>query len=74
MKMFVFEDVDQVSHNEHSDGGLCIVANDKAHAIELINQREYVELTMAEWEDVIVYELKEDEAPRLFIFPNAGCC
>ncbi|WP_268753430.1 hypothetical protein [Alkalihalobacillus trypoxylicola] len=36
MKMFLFEDLDEVSPNYHCNGGLVVVARDKDHVKELI--------------------------------------
>ena len=74
MKMFVFEYNGQVSENYHAGGGLMVIAKDKDHVNELIKKEEYIEIKDSEWEDVIVYDLKNDEEPRVFVFPDAGCC
>lgn len=74
MKVFIFEDVEQVSDNYHAGGGILIVANNKDHAIKLIEQEDYVKVTEEEWEKVVVYELKNNEEPKVIVFPDAGCC
>ena len=40
MKIFIFKNVDQVSDNYHSDGGLVIVAKDAYQVEELIKDNE----------------------------------
>lgn len=74
MKMFVFEYISKVSDRFHSGGGLMIVAKDKEQVIELIEEYGIIEITEEEWKDVIIYELKNNEKPRIFAFPDAGCC
>lgn len=74
MKMYVFQYNDQVSENYHSGGGLMVIAKNTEHVKELIEKEEYIKITNDEWQEVIVYELKEDEKPRIFVFPDAGCC
>lgn len=74
MKMFVFEYIDQVSPNYHPEGGLMIVAKDKEQLEELIKAEGDIEITNEEWEKVIIYKLANEEEPRVFVFPDAGCC
>lgn len=75
MKAFVFESIDKVSDNYHSDGGLFIVAKDKNRAIELINVTAgEVVVTEDDWNKVITYELLGEYEEALIAFPDAGCC
>lgn len=74
MKMFVFQYLNQVSDNYHPEGGLAVIAKDKEHVKELIKNEEYIEITYNEWDDVITYDLAGDVEPRIFVFPDAGCC
>ena len=74
MKMFVFEYIDQVSPNYHPEGGLMVIAKDKEQVEELIKEVGDIEIANEEWEKVITYELKNDEQPKVFVFPDAGCC
>lgn len=74
MKMYVFEYIDQVSPNYHTEGGLMVVAKDKDQVIKLIEAEGDIEITSDEWEKVIIYELKNNEEPKVFVFPDAGCC
>jgi|SRR5579875_864282 len=74
MKMFVFQYLEQVSENFHAGGGLIVIAKDEEHVKELILNEEFIEIKDAEWKDVVVYELKNEEKPRIFVFPDAGCC
>lgn len=74
MKMFVFEKLNKVSGRYHEEGGLVVVARDIKHVEELIKAEGYIEISKEEWKDVITYELAKDEEPRVFVFPDAGCC
>jgi hypothetical protein len=74
MNMFVFQCNDQVSENYHSGGGLMVIAKNADHVKELIEKDEFIEITNEEWEKVVVFELKNEEEPRIFVFPDAGCC
>ena len=74
MKMFVFEYINQVSPNYHTEGGLMVIAKDKEQVIQLIEDYGNIEIDKEEWADVIIYELKNNEEPRVFVFPDAGCC
>lgn len=75
MKIYILEDVDQVSDRYHSDGGVVIIAHDLDHAKELVDKTDHLDIKDAEWEKAIAYELSgENIQPEIFIFPNAGCC
>mgnify|MGYP001157835008 CR=1 FL=1 len=73
MKIFIFENVSELTDRYHSDGGLAVIAKDRKHA-EKMTVNVHIEITESEWEDVIVYDLKHEEEPRMYIFPDAGCC
>lgn len=74
MKMFIFERLNCVSDRYHSQGGLVVIAKDREHVMELIKDYEDIIITKDEWKEVITYDLKNQEEPKLFIFPDAGCC
>lgn len=74
MKLFLFEYIKQVSDYYHSEGGLVVVAKDEDQAREMIANREYIEPTLEEWFEVKVYELAGDYPPKIYVFPDAGCC
>lgn len=74
MRMFVFEYINQVSSNYHQEGGLMVIAKDREQVEELIKTEGSISITDSEWEEVIIYELKNDEQPKVFVFPDAGCC
>ena len=74
MKAFIFEDVNQVSNRYHPEGGLVIIAKDTYHVEELIKDYDYIEIEKEDWEKVVVYELAGHVEPKVFLFPDAGCC
>lgn len=85
MKLYLWQYLDQVSHNYHCEGGLVIVAKDRAHAKQLISEHNESERTSwdpddtvvvsdADWQKAHVYELADDSKPALYVFPDAGCC
>lgn len=76
MKMYVFERLDKVSRNYHSEGGLVVVAKDRTQAEELIEAEGDIVITEDDWKDVVEYELKSRPKvePIVFVFPDAGCC
>lgn len=74
MVLYLFEQVEHVSDNYHDNGGLVIVANDLEHANDLISGDEYIKPSPEEWKKAIVYELAGTHEPKVFVFPDAGCC
>jgi hypothetical protein len=82
MKMFVFEYVDELTNSYHSGGGLAVVAEDMEHVDSLLVEASSehwssdanVRMTDDERSRAIVYELAGLEEPRVFVFPNTGCC
>lgn len=76
MKIFIFEEVEELTDRYHPGGGLVVIAENETEARELIATIESIKLTEEEWEEVLVYELSafQDVEPKMFIFPDAGCC
>ena len=74
MKIFIFEDLGQVSGNYHSEGGLVIIAKDIEEAINLIESDNSISISDKEWSQVEVFDLAGDVEPRFWVMPNAGCC
>jgi hypothetical protein len=74
MKMFIFKDILQVSDNYHTGGGLMVIARDEEHVKELIADEDDINIFDDEWKLAVVYELKNEEEPMIFVFPDAGCC
>lgn len=74
MIMLVFESVKDLTRNFHSGGGLVVVAETRQHAMGLIREDPDIQLAQEEWDAALEYPLCGDSEPRLFVFPDAGCC
>lgn len=86
MFVYIFKDVDQLTNNYHSEGGLVIVAKDDVDAQNLIDETNAyrgddwvlesadIQLTDEEWNDVIIIQADENAEREIFVFPDAGCC
>jgi len=89
MNVYVFKDVEQLTDNYHCEGGLVVVAKNENHVEELIKDTNKISwdesddftligadirLSDEEWADMIVYPTNNDAEPRVYVFPDAGCC
>lgn len=89
MNVYVFKEVEQLTDNYHNEGGLVVIARDKNHVKELIKETNKISwddsddftlicadisLTDEEWAEVAIYPTTDDAKPRVFVFPDAGCC
>lgn len=69
MRAFLWENVDNVTDNYHSEGSVLVIASSLQAARKLSNLGDALKETpTASW------ELAGDPDPWCFIFPNAGCC
>jgi hypothetical protein len=72
MKVFVWEDISNLTDNYHSDGGLIVFAETVERAIEMAIEQGVTfhesELTA---DDVRIVGGGEE---KVYIMPNAGCC
>lgn len=79
MRMFVWENVDNVTTNWHNGGGLMVIARDINHARELI-EAELPKACEALTKDPdMVYHVEDalslDELEaKVVLFPDSGCC
>lgn len=73
MKVFVWQYINQLTDNYHSDGGLVVVAKDLERAHELA-RNEGVEFSEGELTPTIEYNTDDSAEEKVFIFPDAGCC
>lgn len=74
MKLMILEYVEELTDRYHSGGALVIIAKDIKRAKELISNDKNIKPTERDWNEAIIYELKNDEEERYFIFQDAGCC
>lgn len=73
MNIYIFEGIQNLTNNYHSGGGLVVIADSIESALGLA-QSEDVQFTGEEIESVQIYSLKGKAEPKVFIFPDAGCC
>ena len=73
MFVYVFEGVQNLTNSYHSGGGLVVVAETVEQAVQMA-VTEGVSFDDAEIADVIAYQLAAPAEPRVYIFPDAGCC
>lgn len=74
MNIYIFNDVDQLTNNYHPGGGLVVVAESLDQAIALAQADGITSLDVKEIEAVITLKLAHKTPPRVFVFPDAGCC
>lgn len=74
MKIFIFQHVDKCSPNYHPEGGLVLIAKDIEQAKLFLKEKDHIEITDEEWEDVESFELADNVESKYWIMPNAGCC
>lgn len=80
MKVYVWEEVGELTVNYHCSGGLVVIAEDENHVRELLRDFPNVKINDKEWEAVFTYPLSgtpnfpSGYEPRVFVFPDAGCC
>lgn len=85
MQIFIFQKVEKLTENYHTDGALVIVAEDLNAALTMAKEQKSpytwkdesypIKLTEEEIANVIFYDLAlPNVQPALFIFPDAGCC
>lgn len=74
MKLYVFEDCDKVSDHYHENGGLVVIAKDRASAKDIANKTNGVTVNDQEVAEAIEYELNGKVENKVYTFPDAGCC
>ena len=74
MKIIILEFVKQLTDRYHCEGGLVIIAKNIECAKKLVSNDKYIWPTQEEWDKAIIYDLKNNEKERYFVFPDAGCC
>jgi hypothetical protein len=74
MKLFIWKRVNELTDRYHDNGGCAIVAESLESARELFRKAE-PELNCGLLHKEPDFESEVSAAePRLFIFPDAGCC
>ncbi len=74
MNIYIFQNIEQLTGYYHSGGGLVVIAPNLDAAIGLA-MSDGVTFSDREIEHVITHALADaNTEPRVFIFPDAGCC
>ena len=71
MKIYIWENVTAVTNNYHDGGGIAVIAESREAARALL---PYKKCGAHVAEPDAEYEIAGDAAPRVFVFPDAGCC
>ena len=89
MKVWVFQRIASVSDSYHGGGGLAVVASSPTEAKKLMRRVNGTPVTEGyEWGPKVAidvdavdfrkatatYEAGAGAEPRVFVFPDAGCC
>lgn len=76
MMVFVWERLSCASRNWHAEGGIVVFAADLEEAHRLLQADPDVptESDVYTTEPTVSTTLSEPSKPRVFIFPDAGCC
>jgi hypothetical protein len=73
MKVFVWNDIQTLTQNYHSDGGLVVFAEDleRAKALAITHGVVFSD-------DEVPCDIRDVDSPdgveAVYLFPNAGCC
>lgn len=74
MQVFIFPHLEQVSGNYHTNGGAVIIAENDEKARQLAEQTDGLQISESEWQTAEVFTISGDAPPKVYIYPDAGCC
>jgi hypothetical protein len=77
MKIYLFQDADQVSNPDycyHAGGSVMVVAETDGEVENLLKRFPNVQLSAEDWQKVRHFPTHNYIEPEVFIFPDAGCC
>ena len=69
-KVFIWNNIDNLTDRYHSEGGLVVIADNLQDAGILAMEKG----VRFNDETPTVYELKDTVEDEVYIFPDAGCC
>ena len=70
-KVFIWNNISQLTDRYHSEGGLVVIADNLQDAKILAMEKD----VKFDGEELpTVYELKDVVKDEVYIFPDAGCC
>lgn len=72
MKIYIWNQIEQLTYRYHSNGGAVVIAKDIEEALELL-KKEDAKITKEEISEVEIFDVKAKES-KVWIFPDAGCC
>jgi hypothetical protein len=75
MKIFIWESVSKLTSSRHSGGGLTVLADtlDMARALVKAQPDASACTALTDAPDA-EFEVIGEHEPKVWIFPNAGCC
>jgi len=74
MKIYLFEEPQQVTGNWHSGGSVVVIAETDGEVENLLKRFPNVQLSAEDWQKVRHFPTHNYVEPEVFIFPDAGCC
>ena len=74
MKIFIWENVEKLTGNWHDNGGVVVMATSLEAARALIKAEAAAGCEALEKAPDSEFEVKGKHEPRLWSFPDAGCC
>lgn len=67
MKIFIWEDIEDITNSYHSGGGAVVICESHDRAIELVPKLHNA------GQPNIIFEVDAPEE-KIVIFPDSGCC
>lgn len=75
MNIYIFVGCEKASNSYHEGGSVAIVAKDIDEVKSLVKAKGgEILLSDMDIQAAIVYPLKGKHEPKVFAFPDAGCC
>lgn len=77
MKLFIFDSVKKLTDSYHSRGGAAVIAESREAAVAMLTAPTECFTPVVEEDEAaaaIEFELCGNHEPKVFIFPDAGCC
>jgi len=71
MKVFIWEDLDEVSDNYHTGGGLVIIAESLDDAVAIVADKKHIKIDKP---PTRIIGCADTEEKKVYVFPDAGCC
>lgn len=72
LNVYIWNDLEQVSCNYHSEGGLVVIAETLDECLEVVSEDKYIKIDKEP--DAVIPTSSRVREKKYFVFPNAGCC